>query len=296
MRVVVTGASGLVGSALLPMLEAAGHQPVPLLRGTAWDPERGVLDASAIQGAQAIVHLAGENIAAGRWTEERKRRIRDSRVNGTSAIARAAAALPEKPAVFVSASAIGYYGDCGDELQTEHSSAGRGFLACLCKEWEAATGPAAEAGIRTVRLRFGVILSGRGGALAKMLPAFRTGLGGPVGSGSQYMSWIALEDAAAVIVHAIANDTLEGPVNAVSPNPVRNAEFAHALGHALGRPAVVAVPAIALKLAFGDMAKEVLLASQRVEPRQLLASRFPFRCARLEDALHAALRQQPASR
>ncbi|HWR53092.1 MAG TPA: TIGR01777 family oxidoreductase [Bryobacteraceae bacterium] len=292
MKVVVTGARGFIGAALLPMLEASGHEPVALPRGPAWDPERGVLGAGAISGAQAIVHLAGENVAAGRWTAERKRRILDSRVNGTSALARAAATLPDKPAVFVSASAIGYYGDCGDELQTEHSSPGKGFLACVCKQWEAATGAAAEAGIRTVRLRFGVVLSARGGALAKMLPAFRLGLGGPVGSGRQYVSWIALEDAAAVIVHAIANEGLDGAVNAVSPNPVRNAEFAHALGHALGRPAVVPVPAIALKLAFGDMAKEVLLASQRVEPRRLLASRFPFRCARLEDALRAALQQR----
>lgn len=289
MKVVVTGASGLVGSALLPMLEAAGHQPVPLRRGAAWDPERGVLDASAIQGAQAIVHLAGENVAAGRWTAEEKRRIRESRTNGTLALARVAAALPEKPAVFVSASAVGYYGDCGDDLVTEHSSPGRGFLASVCKEWEAATGPSSEAGIRTVRLRFGVVLSALGGALAKMLPAFRFGMGGPVGSGRQYVSWIALEDAAAVIVHAIANEGLDGPVNAVSPNPVRNAEFTHALGHALGRPAMMHVPAIALKLALGEMASEVLLASQRVEPRRLLASRYPFRCALLEDALKAAL-------
>lgn len=289
MKVVVTGASGLIGSALIPMLEAAGHEPVPLRRGPAWDPERGLLEASVLDGADAVVHFAGENVAGGRWTAEQKRRIRDSRVNGTLAIARAAAALPRTPAVFVSASAIGYYGDCGDELQTEHSSPGKGFLAGVCKEWEAATAPAAEAGIRTVRLRFGVVLSAHGGALARMLPPFRMGLGGPVGSGRQYVSWITLEDAAAAALHVILNSGLDGPVNVVSPNPVTNAEFAHALGHALGRPAVMPVPAIALKLAFGEMAKEVLLASQRVEPRQLLASRFPFRWARLEDALRAVL-------
>ncbi len=290
MKVLVTGSRGLVGSALIPALEAAGHEVARLSRGKSWDPEAGIVDPAAIAGAEAVVHLAGENLAAGRWTAERKRRIRDSRANGTRALASAIAGLPEKPRVLISASAVGYYGDRGDEVLTEGSPPGRGFLADVCREWEDATAPAANAGARVVRLRFGMILSGHGGALERMLPVFRHGAGGPVGNGRQYMSWIALDDVVSAILYSIGETSLNGPVNAVAPEPVRNADYAHALGRVLGRPAVLHAPAFMLKIAFGgEMVEEVLLASQRALPQRLTDSGFRFRHAEIHDALRSVL-------
>lgn len=293
MNVLVTGATGLVGSALVPYLAGKGHAIRKLVRKPlrrdagefAWDPERGTLDASALEGADGIVHLAGENIAAGRWTPAKKARIRDSRVRGTKLLAEAAARCERPPKVLASASAVGYYGDRGSELLTETSEAGSGFLASVCREWEQAASPAAARGIRTVAMRFGVVLSGKGGVLGKMLPPFRLGLGGKVGSGGQYMSWIAIDDLVAAIAHVLERPELSGAMNTVAPVPVTNLDFTRALGRALGRPTIFPLPAFAARLLFGEMADELLLASARVEPRRLLASGFSFRYREIEPAL-----------
>ncbi len=297
MKILVSGSSGLVGSALVPVLIARGHDVVRLVRSAEqaqegailWDPAGGVLDQSALEGVEAAVHLAGENIAKGRWTEELKARIRDSRLKGTRLLAETLSRLSPPPAVFVSGSAIGYYGDRGDELLLEESPAGAGFLADLCKSWEESTQPAAEKGIRVVRLRTGVVLSSKGGALAKMLPPFQIGLGGPLGSGKQYMSWISLEDLVGVIEAALSDERLSGPVNAVAPNPVTNKQFSDTLGAVLSKPAIFPVPAFGMRLLFGQMADEMLLASQRVQPQRLAGIEFPFRHRGLETALRNAL-------
>jgi uncharacterized protein (TIGR01777 family) len=296
MHIVVTGASGLIGSALLPRLSADGHrvtrlvrsQPAPGEAAIRWDPEAGSLDAKSLEGIDAAVHLAGENIAA-RWTAEKKRRIRDSRVNGTRLLSDTLARLERPPQALVCASAIGYYGDRGDELLSEESPPGRGFLAEVCQAWEAAADAARHKGIRVVHLRFGVVLSPAGGALAKMLPPFRLGLGGPLGSGRQYMSWIAIDDAVGAIQHALATEALQGPANAAAPNPVRNREFTRALARVLRRPALVPMPAFAARLLFGEMADELLLASARVQPAKLLATGYTFRYPELEGALRHLL-------
>ena len=298
--VAVTGASGLVGSALVPALTSTGHRVLRLVRGAGgapaagepiarWDPESGALEASALAGVDALVHLAGESVASGRWTESKKRRIRSSRVDATRRLAGALARLERPPRVLVTASAVGYYGDRGSELLREESAPGAGFLAEVCREWEAATEPAAHAGIRVVRLRIGMALSRRGGALATMLTPFRLGAGGPVGGGAQWVSWIALDDLVRAIRHALTTDTLAGPVNAVAPEPVTNRELARTLGRVLGRPALLPLPAVALRLLFGQMADELLLASARVEPARLRATGFTFRHATLEGALRHEL-------
>lgn len=295
LHVAVTGSHGLVGSSLVALLEGGGHRVTRLVRGQAaegeiaWDPLAGQLDPGALAGVDAVVHLAGENIASGRWTAERKQRILESRVAGTQTISRAMAAAEPRPRVLVSASAIGYYGDRGDELLDETSPPGDGFLADVVQQWEAATGPAAEAGIRVVPLRFGMILSPRGGALAKMLTPFRLGAGGVVGSGRQYWSWITLDDATGAILHALMHDELSGPTNAVSPNPVTNREFTRLLGRVLRRPTVFPMPAFAARLALGEMADELLLASARVVPKKLLDSGYSFRHPQLEPALRHLL-------
>jgi len=255
-RIVVSGASGLVGSALTASLEAAGHHVVRLVRRQvapgareiAWDPVAGRIDAEALCGLDALVHLAGENIAAGRWTAGRKERIRASRVQGTRLIAEALAGLDRPPRVLVNASAIGFYGDRAGEWMDEDASPGSGFLSDTCAEWERATVPAAEAGVRVVLLRIGVVLSTDGGALPRMLPIFRYGLGGRLGDGRQQMSWIALADLVRVVEHALSDDSLEGVVNAVAPEPVTNAEFTKILAAVLGRPALLPVPAVALRI------------------------------------------------
>ncbi|OLC17427.1 MAG: TIGR01777 family protein [Candidatus Rokubacteria bacterium 13_1_20CM_2_69_58] len=298
--VAVTGASGLVGSALVTGLTSAGHRVVRVVRGAGaapvagqriarWDPESGALEPPALAGADAVVHLAGESVAGGRWTEAKKRRIRSSRVDVTRRLAEALLRLERPPRLLVSASAVGYYGDRGSEILREDSAPGPGFLAEVCREWEAATDPAARAGIRVVRLRIGMVLSRRGGALGAMLTPFRLGAGGPVGSGVQWVSWIAIDDLVGAILHALATESLAGPVNAVAPEPVTNRELARTLGRVLRRPALLPLPAVAARLLFGQMADELLLASARVEPARLRATGFTFRHARLEDALRHEL-------
>jgi len=296
MRIAVSGASGLIGSPLSRRLRADGHEVVPMVRHTprpgeraiAWDPEAGRLDRAELEGCEVVVHLAGENVF-GRWTDEKMRRIRDSRVQGTKLVSDAIAKLPHPPRVLLAASAIGYYGDRGDEELTERSAPGHDFLAQVAKDWEAATTPASTAGVRVVNLRFGVVLTPGGGALAKLLTPFRLGLGGPVGNGRQYLSWIALDDAMDAILHVLGAESLRGPVNITAPHPVTNREFAKMLGHVLGRPAVVPVPGFALRLAFGTEGADMLLSGQRVLPERLLASGFRFQHADLEPALRQLL-------
>ncbi len=295
MNVVVTGSSGLIGSALIPALIAGGHTVRRLVRrspaeGDAqWDPVAGVLGPGALKGADAVVHLAGEGIVAGRWNAAKKARIRDSRVRGTLLLARSIATLDPKPKVFVSASGVGFYGDRGDELVDEGTGPGSGFLADVCKEWEAATRPASDAGVHVVNVRLGVVLSRRGGALPKMLRPFRVGVGGPIGTGRQYTSWIAIDDVVGAIEHLLRAENVTGPVNLVAPDPVTNGEFTKTLGRVLRRPTVLPVPAWALRLLLGEVADEVLLASTRVKPSRLLDAGYHFRHPRLEAALRYVL-------
>ncbi len=298
MKILVSGSHGLVGSALMDSLKGDGHELFALVRRAPrsdaeveWYPERESLALARLEGMERVIHLAGESIASGRWTEKKKQRIRDSRVKGTTLLSEALANLSHPPRAFLCASAIGFYGDRGDEILTEESAPGNDFLAEVCVEWEQATAPAAEKGIRVVNLRFGIILSADGGALAKMLPPFRMGAGGRVGSGKQYMSWIALDDVVAAIKFALANDVFHGPVNVVAPNPVTNAEFTKALGKALSRPTLFPVPEFAARLAFGEMADALLLSSQRVKPRRLEDAGYPFQYSDLERALRHVLNQ-----
>jgi uncharacterized protein (TIGR01777 family) len=294
LSVVVSGASGLVGSSLLPFLTTGGHRVVPMVRstrargdasGVRWDPAAKVIDRAGLERVDAVVHLAGESIAGGRWTTEKKARIRGSRVDGTRLLCETLAALDAPPRTLVCASAIGFYGDRGGTPLDESSPRGKGFLADVCGEWEAAAAPARAAGIRVVHLRFGVVLTPAGGALQRMLLPFRLGAGGVVGSGEQYMSWIAIDDAVGAIHHALVTPALEGPVNAVAPAAVTNREFTRALGRVLRRPTIVPMPAVIARLAFGEMADELLLASTRVVPRRLGESGFTFREPDLETAL-----------
>jgi uncharacterized protein (TIGR01777 family) len=297
MNILVTGSSGLIGSALTGKLTAAGHDVTRLVRSSGaaehrqirWDPAAGELDAESLEGFDAVVHLAGESVAAGRWTAAKKERIRSSRVQGTRLLAQTLGRLSRPPRVLVSASAIGYYGHRGDDALDEESPPGSGFLAQVCREWEAAADPARGAGIRVVHPRIGLVLSASGGALAKMLPLFRLGLGGPLGSGRQYVSWITLDDLVAAICHSIATDSLSGPVNAVAPEPATNRQFARALGRALRRPARLPAPAFALRAMLGPMADELLLSSTRVIPRKLTDSGFAFDEPDLELALERLL-------
>ena len=293
-RVAITGSSGLVGSALATRLESEGHAVLRLVRGRAgageahWDPERGRIDAAPLEGLSAVVNLAGENIGQ-RWTPGVKERIRRSRVEGTALLGGALASLREPPDVLINASAMGIYGDRGDEWLTEESAPGSDFLAGVVREWEGATAAAARAGIRVVLPRFGLVLSRNGGVLERMLPAFRLGAGGRLGSGKQWMSWISLQDLVDAILFFITTPGLSGPVNAVTPYPVTNDEFTHTLARVLGRPAFFAVPRAALQLAFGEMADSALLAGQRMTPERLRREHFDFRYPRLEGALRAAL-------
>ncbi len=297
MKVLVSGASGFVGSALVAGLGGEGHEVWRLVRREpkqgepeiGWNPGAGEIDAAGLEGFDAVVHLAGENIAEGRWTEAKKTRIRNSRVRGTELVARTLVRLASRPAVLISASAIGFYGDRGDEELDEGSPHGNGFLAEVCRRWEGASRVASEAGIRVVQLRTGMVLGAHGGALAKMLPVFRCGLGGPLGSGRQYVSWITRDDLVGVVRHALSTDTLEGPVNAVAPQPVTNRQFTRALGRAMKRPAVVPAPAFALRAALGQMADELLLASARVVPRRLQSTGFSFADPEIDGALSRLL-------
>jgi uncharacterized protein (TIGR01777 family) len=296
-KVLVSGSTGLIGSALVSTLVRDGERIIRLVRSPVedpetelrWDPITGDLDAERLRevGPEAVVHLAGESIG-GRWTAARKARIRDSRVQGTRLLSERIAALDRRPGALVCASAVGYYGDRGDELLDEGSGPGSTFLAEVTQAWEAAAEPAREGGVRVVNLRFGIVLSPDGGALGRMLPLFRLGLGGPLGSGRQYMSWIALDDVLDVIRHALVTRTLDGPVNTASPNPVTNREFARTLGRVLGRPAAVPAPAFALRLVLGELGGE-LLGGQRVDPGRLRASGYEFRSPQLEQALRTML-------
>lgn len=300
MKILISGSHGLVGSALGKLLSNDGHEVIRLVRRQRqlgepeieWYPDKGIIDAQDLEGLDAVVHLAGESIAAGRWTSERKREILESRVKGTALLSETLARLSRPPGVFVSASAIGYYGNRGDELLTEASSPGNDFLAHVCVEWEKATAPAAEKGIRTVLTRFGLILDANGGALERMLTPFRMGIGGRLGNGKQWMSWIALDDVAGAIRAVIRDRFVSGPVNFVSPFPVTNAEFTKTLGSVLQRPTFLPVPAFAVRLAFGEMGDALLLSGQRVEPTVLPARGFSFLLPRLEFALKHILGRQ----
>jgi uncharacterized protein len=294
--VAITGASGLIGRALLARLRLNGTRVRRIVRAPdpdspddiVWDPMRGMLQPRDLEGVETVVHLAGEPIAQ-RWTGARREAIRESRVRGTELLARALAALDRKPTVLLSGSAVGYYGDRGDDAVNEESPPGTDFLAGVAREWEQATGAAKDAGIRVVLLRTGIVLSPRGGALERLLPLFRLGVGGPIGTGRQWMSWIALEDHLRAMEHAIATTGLHGPVNLVAPNPVTNAEFAATLGRVLGRPALVSVPSFALELLYGEMARATILAGQRVLPNALLRNGFHFAHPTLEEALRFEL-------
>ncbi len=293
MRVAVSGASGFIGAAVVRRLEADGHQVSRMVRGTPrageihWIPA-GALDMEPLEGFDAVVHLAAENIS-GRWTHGKKGRILNSRVQGTLTVAATLARLQRKPKVLVSASAIGFYGSRGDETLDESSAPGSDFLAEVARQWEAATEAASRAGIRVALTRFGVVLGESGGALKKMLGPFQMGVGGRIGSGQQWMSWVALEDAAGAVEHAITNESVRGPVNVVAPNAVRNAEFTRTLGEVLRRPTLFPMPEFAVKLAFGEMGESLLLGSQRVAPKRLLESGYQFKFPELKGALESAI-------
>jgi uncharacterized protein len=300
MKILISGGSGLVGTALVRGLRGQGHTVARLVRSgsvgaaaaagdIAWEPMSATINVSAMEGADAVVHLSGASIADGRWTPSRKAIIRSSRIDTTRLLVDTLGRLRRKPRVFVCASAIGCYGDRGDEILTEASSIGADFLALAVRDWEAEAGRAELSGIRTVMPRFGVILSGAGGALPKMLLPFRFGLGGRLGSGKQWMSWIALDDVVGIVSMAIADEALMGPLNTVAPNPLTNAEFTRIAAAVLRRPAIFAAPAFALRIALGEMADALLLASQRVIPERLLAAGYAFRFAEFEPALRAAL-------
>lgn len=293
MKVAISGASGLIGQALVPALRERGHEVVRLVRRqpeavdeVPWDPPAGVLDPHLVAGVDAFVNLSGATIGA-RWTEARKREIRDSRVHATALLARTVAALDGKPAL-VSAGGIGIYGDRGDEILTEESELGSGFLAEVGRAWEASAEPAREVGARVVTLRQGIVLSRRGGALAKMLTPFRLGLGGRVGSGRQWWSWVALDDVVAAYAFALEGE-LEGPYNLVSPNPATSAQLTRALGRVLGRPTIFPLPALAVRTLFGEMGEATLLQGQRALPARLLDAGFTFSYPELEAALRRAL-------
>lgn len=295
MRVLVTGSTGFIGSALVCALEQRGDEVVRLSRGgnaggPTWDPEAGTISAGALDGVDAVVHLAGEGIGEKKWTPQQKERIVGSRVKGTTLLARTLAELDTKPAVLVSGSAIGYYGDRGDEVLDESSSSGDDFLAGVCRHWEAAAEPAAAAGIRLVTIRTGIVLDPGGGVLKRLALPFRLGLGGRVGSGRQWMSWIALTDVVGAIVYALDHDSLRGPVNLTAPNPVTNAELTKMLGAVLHRPTVLPTPLLPLKLRYGgELVDALLLSGQRVIPRQLQAAGYPFAHSDLEPAFRAML-------
>lgn len=293
MKILVSGSHGLVGKALIDSLTPDGHEIVRLVRNKPsaageieWHPNQGRLDAASLEGLDAVVHLAGDSIASGRWSDDKKRSIRDSRVKGTTLLSEALARLSRPPSVFLSASAIGYYGNRGDELLTENSAPGDDFLANVCVEWENATIPAIEKGIRTIHARFGIILDAKEGALAKMLTPFRMGVGGRIGSGKQWMSWIAIQDVVNGLKFLL-DGSISGPVNFVAPNPVTNAEFTKTLGRVLSKPTLFPMPEFAVRLAFGEMGDALLLSSTKVTPGVLEQFNWPTLEAALRDLLTA---------
>jgi uncharacterized protein (TIGR01777 family) len=302
MKVLVTGATGLIGSSLVHALEDRGDTVIPVTRSTSaprpsvrWDPQRGILDPADVEGADAVVHLAGEGIGDKRWTETHKARVLDSRVRGTTLLAETLAGLDQPPSVMVSASAVGFYGDRGDEILTEQSESGDDFLADVCRQWEESTLPASEAGIRVARARTGLVLTRDGGILPRVLLPFRFGVGGRLGSGNQWWPWITLRDEVRALLHLLDHEELSGPFNLSAPNPVTNAEFARTLSDVLRRPGVFTVPSPALKLVLGrEMADETVLISQRVVPRKLLDAGFEFDDPDLEPALRKMLREAVA--
>lgn len=293
MRIAITGSTGLVGTALVPALEKAGHEVVRLVRkkgipGIYWDPETGEIDVAGLEGIEGVIHLAGESIAARRWDAEEKKKIRESRVQGTRLLVRALTGLKQPPSVLTCASAVGYYGHRGDEVLREESPSGTGFLAEVCRDWEAAAQEASQKGIRVCHTRFGMILSPQGGALAKILPPFKMGVGGVIGNGRQYWSWIGLDDVVGILIHSL-KDSLIGAVNAVAPQAVTNREFTKTLGRVLRRPTFLPLPAFAARLLLGEMADELLLASARAEPARLKVSGYEFSHPDLEGCLRAVL-------
>jgi uncharacterized protein len=301
MKILIAGASGLIGKALKDSLEQSGNQVICLVRSRAevsdraifWDPEHGLVDIASLEGFDAVVNFAGENIFSGRWTSFKKKRILNSRVESTKTLVNALIRLQKPPKVFINASAIGFYGDRGDEICTEESRMGSGFLADVCRQWEAAAMPAQEKGIRTVLLRTGIVLSPEGGALSKMLPPFKAGLGGKLGSGKQYVSWIAIEDLIGIILFVIGNDRIQGPVNAAVPDAIKNEDFSAILGNVLNRPTMLSVPVFALKLLLGnEMAEETVLASTYVEPKKLMEAGYEFKYLDLEKALNDILEKE----
>lgn len=293
MRILISGASGLVGSALASSLASDGHEVLRLVRTKTqesegevfWDISAGILDSSQFSRIDVVVHLSGENIAAGRWSKKQKDRILRSRVDSTRLIAETLATCAQRPKVLVVASAVGFYGNTGDATVDENASLGTGFLASVCEAWEDAAEAARHVGIRVVHARFGMILSKNAGALKKMLPLFRLGLGGRIADGKQWMSWIHIEDVVSAIKHCIEQGCLTGPVNFCSPNPVTNSEFTKALSQVLNRPAIFPVPAFILKLALGKMAEELLLSSTRAMPKKLLETSYKFRYSHIREAL-----------
>jgi hypothetical protein len=297
MKILVTGSSGLIGSALVTELTGAGHYVVRLVRSAPnrdrgdvlWDPVSGKVERSKLEGMDAVVHLAGENIARRRWTKARKTKLVNSRVQATEFLAQTMAGLKSRPKVFISASAVGYYGHRPTQIMKEEMSAGTTFLSEICQEWERATQILVTAGVRVVIARFGVVLSRRGGALAKMWLPFNLGLGGKLGNGRQYMSWISIDDTIRAILHVLEKDSLHGPVNVVAPNPVTNRDFTKALGRALSRPTIFPVPGFMLRILIGEIADAALLASCRADPEKLTASGFKFEYPDLDSALQSVL-------
>ena len=298
MKVLITGSSGLVGSALTDFFVANGDEVIRLMRRSApadspvWDPENGEIDLAGVRDISAVVHLAGDNLGEGRWNDRKKNSILNSRVKGTQLLSEFFAATEHKPNVIVSASAVGYYGNRGEERVDEASEPGKGFLADVCRQWEEATASAVDVGIRVANLRLGLILSAEGGALKKMLLPFRIGLGGVIGSGKQYMSWVSIDDVIGTIQHIIANEAVRGPVNLVSPNSVSNREFTKTLGQVLNRPTIFPMPAFAARIAFGEMADELLLSSTRVIPKKLMDSGYEFRHPELGGAFEHLLNRK----
>lgn len=299
MKVLISGASGLVGKKLVKTLEDKGWDVARLVRQKEtsdneiqWNPEEGQIQVEKLNGFDAMVHLSGDNLSSGRWTEDKKRKIRDSRIGSTLLLTTALQELEKKPEVFVCASAIGYYGNRGDEIMTESSEPGEDFLSWVCRDWERAVDPATVAGVRAVNLRIGMVLSGKGGALKKMLPGFAAGLAGNLGDGNQYVSWIDINDLVNIISFAIENKEVVGPVNCVAPDPVKNKDFTKTLAKVLSRPAVIHAPAFGLRIAFGEMADAIILSSTRVMPERLTALGFAFEHPTLEQALRHVLRKQ----